>query len=356
MLAAIDPEAAAFPADRLLFCAAVLDLLEIWPHPATPRLSADLRRLLADVARRFKRFEVVSALRDRVVGIADRGPHTVTQLQGRTVQLSDTTRPFDFTSPGVLSSVVRRYGLLYDLVEFTQLIEELRRRGRATEEQAMRQMVRFLGRVEEIRARHRLKFEKFLGDGAFYSARSARAVFLAAAQLRSVYEEMRRQGFPFDRGLRLAVNVGTYHLLPMVAAAVDRPHFEFFGHGLVELVRLTTGKTTHEVEDIADFLTANGYDLQRVLAVPRAGPPRRPLQPPFTKDRPYAAFIAENGELVNLGGRRDGELPARPRSRVGRPPARAGGGVRHALAAARDRPRRTRWRRGSGCASSAPRA
>jgi hypothetical protein len=301
VLAAIDPEAPALPADRLLFSAAVLDLLEIWPHPATPRLSADLHRLLADVARRFKRFEVLSALRERVVGIADRGPHILTQLQGRTVQLSDTTRPFDFTSPGVLSSVVRRYGLLYDLVEFTQLIEELRRRGRATEEQAMRQMVRFLGHVEEIRARHRLKFEKFLGDGAFYSARSARAVFLAAAQLRAVYEGMRREGFPFDRGLRLAVNVGTYHLLPMVSAAVDRPHLEFFGHGLVELVRLTTGKTTHEVEDIADFLIANGYDFQRVLEF--LEPVRHANRfAAITKDRPYAAFIAENGELVNLGG------------------------------------------------------
>ncbi len=301
VLAAIDPEAAATGPERLLFSAAVLDLLEIWPHPATPRLSADLRRLLADVARRFKRFEVLAALRDRVVGIAEHGPHKTTQLQGRTVQLSDTTRPFDFTSAGVLSSVVRRYGLLYDLVEFTQQIEELRRRGRAIEEQAMRQMVRFLGRVEEIRARHRLKFEKFLGDGAFYSARSARAVFLAAAELRATYEETRRQGFPFDRGLRLAVNVGTYHLMPMVAAAVDRPHLEFFGHGLVELVRLTTGKATHEVEDIADFLTANGYDLQRVLEF--LEPVRHASRfAAITKDRPYGAFIAENGELVNLGG------------------------------------------------------
>ena len=301
VLAATDPDAAAIPGERSLFCPAVLELLEFWPHPATPHLSADLRRLLIDVARRFKRFEVIDALRERVVGITELGSHPITQLQGRTVQLSDSTRPFDFTSPGVLPSVVRRYGLLYDLVEFTQLIEELRRHGRTSEEQAMRQMVRFLAGAEEVRRRHRLKFEKFLGDGAFYSARSARAVFLAAAELRTLYERMRRHGFPFDRGLRLAVNVGTYHLLPMVPAAVDRPTFEFFGHGLVELVRLTTGKTTHEVEDIADFLIASGYDLQRVLEF--LEPVRHANRfAPIMKDRPYAAFIAENGELVNLGG------------------------------------------------------
>jgi hypothetical protein len=301
VLGSMDPEAPSLPAERLLFSRAVLDLLEIWHHPKTPSLSADLRRLLTDLARRFKRFEVISALRDRILPVSERGFRTVTQVQGQVVQLSNSTRPFDFTAPGVLPSVVRRYGLLYDLVEFTQIIEELRRRGRGTEEQAMRQMVRFLGRVDEIRERHRLRFEKFLGDGAFYSARSARGIFLASAELRLLYERMRKQGFPFDRGLRLAMNVGTYHLLPMFSASGDRSHFEFFGHGLVELARLTTGKTTHEVEDITDFLISAGYDLNRVLQF--LEPVRHENRfTEFIKDRPYAAFIAENGELVNLGG------------------------------------------------------
>jgi hypothetical protein len=300
VLASTDPEAPGLPPDRILFAKSVLDLLDIWPHPRTPRLSADLHRLLVDLAQRCKRFEVISVLRDRIFPVAERGFRTVTQVQGQVVQLSNSTRPFDFTTPGVLPSVVRRYGLLYDLVEFTQLIEELRRRGRGTEEQAMRQMVRFLGRVDEIRERHRLRFEKFLGDGAFYSARSPRGVFLAGAELRLLYERMRKQGFPFDRGLRLAMNVGSYHLLPMFSAAGDRSHFEFFGHGLVELVRLTTGKTTHEVEDIADFLIASGYDLNKVLQF--LEPVRHANRfTEFVKDRPYAAFIAENGELVNLG-------------------------------------------------------
>ncbi len=301
VLAAMDVEAPRLSGDKLLFSKAALDLLEIWKHPGTPRLSADMRKLLADVAQRCKRFEVIAALRDRIVPINERGARTVTELNGRTVQLSSSTRPFDFTLAGVLPSAVRRYGLLYDLVEFTQIIEELRRRGRTSEEAAIRQMVRFLARVDEIRARHRLKFEKFLGDGSFYSARSPTAVFLAAAELRVLYESMRQQGFPFDRGLRIAANVGTYHLLPMVSASVNRPRFEFFGHGLVELARLTTGKTTHEVEDIADFLLASGYDLHRVIEF--LEPVRHAIRfADILKDRPYAAFIAENGELVNLGG------------------------------------------------------
>jgi hypothetical protein len=124
---------------------------------------------------------------------------------------------------------------------------------------------------------------------------------LAGAELRLLYERMRKQGFPLDRGLRLAMNVGTYHLLPMFSASGDRSHFEFFGHGLVELARLTTGKTTHEVEDITDFLISAGYDLNRVLQF--LEPVRHENRfSEFIKDRPYAAFIAENGELVNLGG------------------------------------------------------
>jgi hypothetical protein len=300
-LTLLSPDALALPADRMLFSRPVLDLLEVWAHPDTPRLSSDLLRLLKDLGDLLKRFEVICCLRRRIFPVALRGSRPVTRVQGQFVRLSAFTRPLDFPMPGVVDSAVRRYGLLYDLVEFSQLLEELRRRGRAAENNAIRFMVRFQKSAEEIRERHRLRFEKFLGDGAFYSARSARAVLLAAADLRVLYERMRRQGFAFDRGLRLAVNVGTYHLLHMRATGEDRPHFEFFGHGLVELARLTTGKTTQEVEDIADFLIASGYPVQQVLEF--LEPVRQtPRYPDNVRERPYAAFLVENRELVNLGG------------------------------------------------------
>jgi len=93
-------------------------------------------------------------------------------------------------------------------------------------------------------------------------------------------------------------------------------------HGLVELARLTTGKTTHEVEDITDFLIASGYDLNRVLEF--LEPVRHATRfADLVKDRPYAAFIAENGELSTWVAwcRR---LPARPRGRVGELPMAEG--------------------------------
>jgi hypothetical protein len=301
VLRLVDADAVGAPSRQLFFSPAALDVIAAWGRPDLPRLSTDMIRLLQDLTARLKRFEVTASLRARLYPVSSRGANAATRVLGQFVRLSAFTRPLDFTSPGVLESTVRRYGLVYDLVEFTQINEELRRRGRGAEDNALRFMVRFQDQLEEIRARHRLTFEKFLGDGAFYSARSACAVVFGGAELRILYERLRHQGFPFDRGLRLALNVGTYHLLPMGMDGDERTHFEFLGHGLVELARLTTGKTALEVEDIADFLIASGYDVQRVLEF--LEPVRHGSRfPDHVRERPYAAYLAENGQLVNLGG------------------------------------------------------
>jgi len=287
--------------ERLLLHPGVLFLLPLWQHPEAPALIAQELQILQRLEGILTRFEVVAALRRAIFPVTAQDRQIIARLGAQFVTLSTGTRPLDFTHPGVTDSAVLRYGLLYDLADFTHQLEELRRRGRQWEQQGLLSMTTFLQQVEEIRARHRLKFEKFLGDGAFYSARSARPILLAAAELRILYERSRRQGFPFDRGLRLAANVGTYHLVPMMVGKVARPHFEFFGHALVELVRLTTGKTTKEVDDITDFLLAAGYDINRVLEF--LEPVRHETRlPEHARERPYAAFLAENGELANLGG------------------------------------------------------
>ncbi|NWF99630.1 MAG: hypothetical protein HXY19_01630 [Thermoanaerobaculaceae bacterium] len=300
-LSLVAPEATQCPSWQLIFVPGVLDLLETFEGRAAQKLPADIRTAMESLGARLKRFEVVAALRECLLPVTVRGNTLLVETSGGSIRLSSSIRPLDFAAPGVVDSTVRRYGLLYDLVEFTQILEGLRRRGRSAEDEALRFMVRFQQRVQEIRQRHRLHFEKFLGDGAFFSARRPAAAFFAAAELRQLYETFRVQGFPFDRGLRLAVNVGTYHLLPMVAEGEGAPHFEFLGHGLVELARLTTGKTTQEVEDIADFLISAGYDVHRVLEF--LEPVRHASRhPDHVRQRPYAAFLAENQELVNLGG------------------------------------------------------
>lgn len=297
-LALLDEEAHSLPSSRLLFHPPTLRLLSVWRHPATPKISAELFTLLEDLGSRLRRFEVVAALRGRILPVTAYGSRLAAKSGGQVVRLSPSVRALDFTSPTVVPSAVRRYGLVYDLVEFSQILEEVRRRGLRAELEALRFMLRFQHHWEQLRTEHRLRLEKFLGDGAFYSSRSARSVFFAAVQGRLVYEELRRAGCPFNRGLRMALNVGTYHLLPMMGG--QKVSFEFFGQGLVELSRLTTGKSSKEVEDITDFLVARGYELHRVLEF--LEPVRREARlPEFVQNRPYAAYISENGELQNLG-------------------------------------------------------
>lgn len=299
-LGLLEKDLEALTPPRLLLHGGVLSLLSHWQHPEAPRLIAQELHVLQRLERILSRFEVVAALRRAIFPVTGHEQQLVARLGAQFVTLSPATRPLDFTHPGVTDSAVRRYGLLFDLADFTHQLEELRRRGRQWEQQGLLLMTKFLQQTEEIRARYRLKFEKFLGDGAFYSARLARSILLAAAELRILYERLRHQGFPFDRGLRLAVNVGTYHLVPMATSQGARPHFEFFGHALVELVRLTTGKTTKEVDDITDFLLSAGFDINRVLEF--LEPVRHESRmPDHARQRPYAAFLAENGELVNLG-------------------------------------------------------
>ena len=298
VLALLSAEAPSLPSSSLLFHPAALQLLSVWKHPATPKISTELFSLLEDLGGRLRRFEVIAALRSRLLPVASSGPKLFTRTAGQLIGLSPSTRAFDLTSPTVVPSTVRRYGLIYDLVEFSAILEEIRRRGQQAELAALRFMLAFQQQWEKLRKEHRLRLEKFLGDGAFYSGRSARATFLVAVKARLAYEKLRQRGCPFDRGLRMALNVGTYHLLPMLGS--DQVQFEFFGRGLVELSRLTTGKSTKEVEDIADFLVSRGYDLHKVLEFlsPVRSETRMPAE---IAQRPYGAALLENGELQNLG-------------------------------------------------------
>jgi hypothetical protein len=214
--------------------------------------------------------------------------------------IAKTTRPYDFTAPGVIDSSVRRFGLIYDLSNFTTVLEEVRKAGRMAEERALQFMYVFQNRLEAIRLRRRLTFEKFLGDGAFYTSRRAVRVIAAACEIQHAYEQLRNIGFPFNHGIRIALNFGVYRLLPMLHPGFEAKRFEFFGHGIVELARLTTGKSTREVSDIAEFLIHSGYDPGEVdvflspLASARSGQEQ-------ISTRPYSATIDPHGELVNEG-------------------------------------------------------
>jgi hypothetical protein len=248
----------------------------------------------------LKRFELLSALRRRVVMMAQRGNQFVLSEPSVRGPIAPTTRPFDFTAPGVVDTSVRRFGLVYDLTNFTAILEEVRKKGRLAEEKALQFMYVFQNRLEEIRHDHRLIFEKFLGDGAFYSSRRALRILSSACEIQYAYDRLRSSGFPFDQGIRIALNHGSYRLLPMLDSDREIRRFEFFGHGIVELSRMTTGKSTREVADIAEFLIHAGYDASVVenflapIATARSANKS-------SDNRVYKVELDSHGELVNEG-------------------------------------------------------
>jgi hypothetical protein len=213
---------------------------------------------------------------------------------------SRALRPLNFGRRGVVEPIVYRYGLVYDITSFTQTLGEIARGGQQDEQHSYRQMLEFQRDLAEISRRHNLQFEKFLGDGAFYPSRRATRTIHAAIEIQRFYSAVRAKGFAFNKGMRIALNYGYYRLLPMQVSTDGTEIKEFYGPGIVELSRLTTGKATKELEDIQHLLLSHGYDQ---LAVWEFFAPlsRGATRTESDVQREFYAYVNENGHLMNEG-------------------------------------------------------
>jgi len=239
----------------------------IFGHPSIePILTREEREQFQLVSRRLNEFAVLHLLRRGITWMSLTPEGEVVPADRKLgITYSKTTRPIDFSMPGVVDPMVHRFGLMYDITSFSETLGSLARAGRKEELNSYRQMLLFQRKVEAIAERHGLQFEKFLGDGAFYTTRRAIRLLRAAVEIQRFYREMRKRGFAFDKGLRLALNYGYYRLLPMKGSGGSSERvMEFYGPGVVELSRLTTGKASKEIEEIQGFLLAHGYDTAKV--------------------------------------------------------------------------------------------
>jgi hypothetical protein len=270
---------------------------------------------------KLKEFELLQALRrsvilcersgDGLVGTARAGVRVAGN--GEPIRLSGATRPLDFMAPWVVDPLVSRFGLIYDISDFTETVTVLRRSGALEQDRSFRMMFRFQRRVNRLASQHRAKLEKYLGDGAFYSSREARHLVALSLLIQRSYREALTRGFPFSKGLRLALNHGQYRLLPIrIGAASESERYEFFGHGVVELSRLTTGKGARDIDEIKNLLVTYGYPettVNRFFA-----PMVRHNIDVVDKgehQRGFYAYINENGSLVNEGIVATGDFVAR---------------------------------------------
>jgi hypothetical protein len=262
--------------------------------------------------RTIKRFEILCALRKMVVPLQvedgalvcrDRSLNTTWVGGPSILRVSASTRPMDFTSTWVVNPIVHRYGLVYDITDFSAILSRLGRAEKQQLEEAFRMTSSFQRRINGLATAHDLRLEKYLGDGAFYSGRNARHMLAVAIHLQRLYPEFVARGFPFDSGLRMALNYGEYRLLPLAGSGHEKSsRYEFFGHGLIELSRLSTGKKTEEIDDFKTYLIAQGYPEQVVnkFFAPMTARSSE-LVSKLDEARRFYAYINPNGALINEG-------------------------------------------------------
>jgi hypothetical protein len=271
-------------------------------HPEiAPLESTRTRSLITALYERIVEWDVLRRLRNGIVWMERNDRGEIVSSDGETI-FSRSTRPIDFGRVGVLDPIAHRFGLVYDLSHFSQTLAEIARGGVRKEINSYRQMFLFQKKLDEITARHGLKFEKFLGDGAFYTSRRALRLVNAAIEMQRLYGDLKERGFVFDRGLRIALNYGYYRLLPLGARhEANQPLVEFYGPGIVELSRLTTGKSVQALTEVQQYLLSRGYDendVHRFFApvMQTNGALDRQLH-----EREFFAHLDQNGNLVNEG-------------------------------------------------------
>jgi hypothetical protein len=259
---------------------------------------------------KLKEFEIFHALRRMLLPIeskdgalvcrelpAARGPSS------DPVRFSAATRPLDFLAPWVVDPRVERYGMIYDISDFSQTLSLVSRGGNESQDEAFRQMFRFQRRVNRLGRVRKVKLEKYLGDGAFFSSREALNLLFCAVHIQRLYVKAVDEGLPFDRGMRIALNYGAYRLIPMGSGRPGEPErYEFFGPGLVELSRLTTGKSAQEIDEVKTMLISQGYPEPTVhrFFAPLA---QKNVDVVDKKEeaRRFYAYINPNGTLHNNG-------------------------------------------------------
>ncbi len=265
-------------------------------------LSREDREQFQLIARRLREFAVLNQIRRGITWMVTAPDGRVLSADKRSgFAYSRSTRPLDFGRQGVVDPMIHRFGLIYDISNFSETLGNIRRAGRKEEVNSYRQMLLFQRKLESVAQRHLLIFEKFLGDGAFYTTRRALRLLRAAVEIQRFYSEMRKKGFAFNKGLRIALNFGYYRLLPMKGTAHNEKITEFYGPGIVELSRLTTGKATKEIEEFASFLVAHGYEQMKVQQFFSPLAHGVDVIDHTQHAREFYAYVNVNGHLINEG-------------------------------------------------------
>ena len=257
---------------------------------------------------RLKEFEVLNAVRRLITPLDFQDgeyrcdANSASRLGAGSVAkaIDPQTRPYDFTARWIVDPEVSRSGLIYDIRNFSSIVSILRLSERKRQTEAFQQFLIFQHRIETIVHELHLHSEKYLGDGAFFSGRDAVRVLSAAIQIQRAYTEALEAGLPFDEGMRIAINHASYHLLPLGSGEDpgSAGRYEVYGHGLVELSRLVSGKRGFDADEVKNVLIGRGYDTDRVEDFFR---PLAERHDSSSDPKQFRAVLDADGTLVNDG-------------------------------------------------------
>ena len=287
----------------------MLRFLSTWPGFPDGAMSPDDVELWELLLVRLKEFELILGLRRLVIPVRPDPLHGLVcrgALWGagaKDLALSESTRPLDFLRPWVVDPKVSRFGLIYDITDFSAILSVLSRSGADEQDRSYRRIFRFQRRVNRLARGRRLRLEKYLGDGALYSGRHPGRLLAVALGVQRYYKRSLEEGFPFDRGMRIALNYGTYRLLPIEGGdSGEAMRYEFFGQGIVELTRLSTGKAMRDIDETRTLLIGLGYPPHEVDSFFAPVTAQNvDLIEKAEEERQFYAYINRNGALINEG-------------------------------------------------------
>lgn len=296
--------------DRMLFDPRFRAVLFSHPKAGPKRFSEEFQSLIGEIGDRLIRYDFIHYFRSlikRCVRTKDETLGKFALEQDKGVLLDHATRPYNFGHPMIMDNYVRRFGLVYDITAFSETYFQIKATSAGHERESARQMFNFMETLAALPVKYPLRFEKFLGDGAFYSSRQARALLEAAVIIQETYAKAVDEGFPFKRGMRVALNWSYYYLLPLRNPSVHQGlMYDFFGPGLIELTRLTSGKSSKEIQDVKDLLIGHGYPIESVhkffshleesLSTDRNANARHEIE-----GRRFFVLVDEKGNLMNEG-------------------------------------------------------
>ncbi len=258
-----------------------------------------------ELHRRLRQFDILDENR-RQVFVVERDQQgwvdTAPRPGAKPVHFAAEQRPMSIFSGESAGLTVQRFGLRYDITNFSSIMASLEVLPTADRETALRKFFFFQRRVQAAARRNGMVMEKHFGDGVLFSSnRSARTVLAVAVEIQRAYRHAVDQGMVFSGGMRLAANWGAYRLVASAPAGRELDG-QLFGPGIVEISRLVSGKVSRNLQEVKKLLVGAGYQRREVNRFFSRFEQRQiNLVDEATETRRFWAYVNPNGTLVNEG-------------------------------------------------------